>query len=316
MKKLSIILAGLLGVACLGAAGEAPSWQSDISTAATVKFESKHLRRGQAQMKETFVADICLGYKGFSDIELYVGVDGAFNLHRQKINLADMGRAVTVMYHAIEGTAIPGINPPAIPTMAQGVAAIYKVSDNFDPMHNHISPYLGITYDINDTFGVEAGYTHHSYTNVNSLLSDVLGVKKGSNEVYVGVYADVLLSPSLYCFYNFDYKEVALEGKANYYFDLSEQVLSGLGIDLGAKLGYDRTSKPYGSSIFERGDHKGYCYYGANVDLVCALNEHAKAKIGAAVEGNSAKKDAVINIFSINDKKTQIWFNASVDCAF
>jgi hypothetical protein len=232
-------------------------------------------------MDASFVPDVCIGYRGFGDFELYVGTDAAFSLKRPS-----------------------------------GVIDLMKRM-----FHENISPYVGIVYEINDTFSAEAGYTHHFYTFAPSSEAareieedeDVnLGMKKGSNEIYVGVTADVLLSPSLYCFYDFDYRELAIEGKVNYYFDLSNEVLSGLGLDLNAKIGHDRISRPYGIANFPN-DQKQYFYYGAGLDLVCNLNEHTKAKIGGAFEGNSAKKDAWLNA---NRKKNSVWLNASIDCSF
>ncbi|MDR1401918.1 MAG: hypothetical protein LBI81_03125 [Puniceicoccales bacterium] len=299
MKKLSIMFAALLGVACLGAADASASWQSDISVDASAKFESKHVFRGRQQMKEAFVTDLCIGYKGFSDIELYLGADAAFGLHSYR----------------------------KVPDLAGGVLAIadMEAASNMGflrHLNENLSPYIGIVYEIDDTFSIEGGYTHHFYVSRSFITTLAEVTEKGSDEIYAGVCADILLSPSAYCFYDFSRREFALEGKVGYYFDLSEQVLSGLGIDLGAKLGYDRTVKPYGAkeqieTIFPSESKKGYWYYGITADLVCALGEHAKTKIGAAVEGNSAKGDSWVNNGGIDgSKRTSVWFNASVDCSF
>ncbi|MDR2779307.1 MAG: hypothetical protein LBB16_03440 [Puniceicoccales bacterium] len=183
----------------------------------------------------------------------------------------------------------------------------------------HISPYLGALWDVTEVFTLEAGYKHHFYTTMGKQYTtgEPVDIKRCSNEIYAGVTADVLLEPSLYCFYDFDRKEVAIEGRVGYNFDLSQYSISGLGINLGAKLGYDYANKPYGYNIDVSSEgKKNYCYYGVNADLVYELNNNAKAKFGLAYEGNSAKKESWVNNILTRGHKNSLWLNASVDCAF
>jgi opacity protein-like surface antigen len=183
---------------------------------------------------------------------------------------------------------------------------------------SQVSPYLGVSYAVTDQYMVDAGFKYHFYT---SMLKEV--AKRNSSEIYGGVIADILLEPSLYCFYDFDRREFAIEGRAGYFFDLSD-TFSGLGLHLGAKLGFDQANKPYALKLKEEDvegfGKKRYCYYGINADLLYELNSNAKAKIGIAYEGNSAKKDSWVNGCidheSFPGHKNSFWFNASVDCSF
>jgi hypothetical protein len=184
-------------------------------------------------------------------------------------------------------------------------------------VHNPVSPYIGLTYDVTDMFTVDGGYMHRFYTGAKR--GDRIG-KRNSNEIFLGVMADVIASPSLYCFYNFDHREFAVEGAVNHSFDLSQQVAPGLGIDVGAKIGFDTSSRPYGltyKKLYANGKKigkDGYCYYGLNADLVYGLGGEASAKVGVAFSGNLAKKQAWPNINSKG--KEHVWFNAAVDCSF
>jgi hypothetical protein len=122
-----------------------------------------------------------------------------------------------------------------------------------------------------------------------------------------------MLSPSLYCYYDFGRKEIAMEGKITHTFDLSQSLIHGVTLECGAKAGYDHMSRLWGRPYDSSYGKKSYCYYGANADLVYGLGEHVKAKVGVAYEGNSAKK---VHVLNVEGKKNSIWFNASVDCSF
>ena len=174
-----------------------------------------------------------------------------------------------------------------------------------DAGSNDVAPYVGCMYDINDMFTVDAGYTHHFYNED--------GESYDGSELYLGMLADIMFSPSVYAEYNFKTEEFNLVGTVGYNFDLSQYAISCLGIDLGAKLGYDRCNKPGGIDYNAQMGKKDYMYYGLNADLIYSITDSAKARAGVAYEGNSAKKATWVNG---NHARNIIWFNASVDCAF
>ncbi|MDR2737470.1 MAG: hypothetical protein LBB18_00820 [Puniceicoccales bacterium] len=192
---------------------------------------------------------------------------------------------------------------------------------------NRIAPYIGITYDATDIFKLDAGYTHNFHTSLrtnNIVGADKFptGYRRNTSEFYAGVVADVLMTPSLYIFYDVGRKEFALEGKVGYTFDLSQYAVQGLSVDLGAKLGYDTARRPYGA-VYQSVLHgkKSYFYYGVSADIVYGITSNAKAKIGVYYEGNSAKRPPDVTwVYSSYEKtgyhKNIVWFNASIDCSF
>ena len=188
--------------------------------------------------------------------------------------------------------------------------------------------YVGMTYSINEMFTVDAGYAHYFYTDAKDLKIKSASIKRDANEIYVGVMADVIASPSLYAFYDFDCREVAVEGKVGYTLDLGQFGLNNFAADFSAKVGYDYAKRPFGIKDLRQAGHytdakgdKGYVYYGAGADLVYSITENAKIRTGVAYEGNSAKKDSFVNRLAGFDKKgnghpNMVFFRSSVDCAF
>ncbi|MDR2628468.1 MAG: hypothetical protein LBC30_00500 [Puniceicoccales bacterium] len=188
---------------------------------------------------------------------------------------------------------------------------------------NRISPNIGVSWDVAEIFTLDGGYKHHFHTAMPKEVKkgdELVSGKRDSGEIYGGVIVDVLLEPSLYCFYDFGRKEFAIEGRVLYNVDLSQYAFSGLGIDLGAKVGFDHSSKPNGLSYIETLGKKSYSYYGVNADLIYELSNNAKAKFGLAYEGNSAEQQSWVN--GVQDRgvipgyRNSLWINASVDCSF
>lgn len=191
----------------------------------------------------------------------------------------------------------------------EGLSALHRVSSH-----------VGVLWDATEMFTLDGGYRHSFFPAMPKAI-DNTKVPCNFNEIYGGVIVDVLLEPSLYCFYDFDCKEVAIEGRVSYNVDLAQYVVSGLEIDLGAKVGFDQSSKPYGLPYnIEKSGKKSYSYYGVNADLVYELNSNARAKVGFSYEGNSAEKKSWVN-GAIDDgimpgHRNSLWINASIDCSF
>jgi hypothetical protein len=173
---------------------------------------------------------------------------------------------------------------------------------------SRVNPTFGVSYDVSDTFTLDAGYVHHLYTSVKKADQQ----RRNGSEIYGGVIADVLLTPSLYFFYDFSRREVAIEGNVGYTLDLSKYSCPGFSLELGAKLGFDSAKRPSGNDYVPAFKKKGYCYYGASADLVYEVNSHAEVKIGVAYVGNSAKSDSWAGVMGRN----MVWFSTSIDCSF
>ena len=203
---------------------------------------------------------------------------------------------------------------------------------------SRISPYIGVEYKFNDMFALDVGYQHSFYTKklskeYKNIWKDFYGKepKRDTNEIYVGALIDyaindsIKLDPSLYATYGFENKEINVEGRVSCNFDLSDKLAPGVGINVGAKFGFDHAKKFWKTKI-RRYDiipnvlvidlgKKSYWYYGANADLVYSFNEKVRAKAGVEYVGNSAKKKSWVNLLG-DAHKNMVWFNAGLDCAF
>jgi hypothetical protein len=289
MKKITAVAGGMLIAGCLGAF-EPPAFTLDTN----VKFSSEHTFRGSRQTKKAFLPSAEIGLPVLEKGRLYLGVD-----------------------------AVLGLAAPA--TISRSIEF---------GCANELRSYAGFSYGVTDIFTLDIGFIHRCYTNLPQESRDHLGLKRNAEEVYAGVMADVLLSPSVYLFYCPTWKSFALEGRVAYSYDLSQFLVNGFAVEFGAKLGYDNTERPFGfrhvnlpaepteddiagaariKSEFER--KKAAVYYGLNADLVYSFNEHAKARIGVEVAGNSADKKHWRNGLGLLPKNS-LWLNASVGCSF
>ncbi|MDR2628857.1 MAG: hypothetical protein LBC30_02620 [Puniceicoccales bacterium] len=180
---------------------------------------------------------------------------------------------------------------------------------------DNISPCVGILFNVFDKVTLDAGYEYHLYTAIPLIAPDgkPLGMRRHSQEVHLGIILDTFMKLSLDSFYDFERREVAVEGMGVYSFKLPF-LFSGLSIDIWAKVGYDYTSNPLGITRVDIRIPKGcYYYYAAGADLAYRFN-HARVKVGVSYEGNFAKEDFWINKYATTDGNIVI--SASVNCLF
>ncbi|MDR1595631.1 MAG: hypothetical protein LBR91_01750 [Puniceicoccales bacterium] len=170
--------------------------------------------------------------------------------------------------------------------------------------YGRVSPCIGFTYEATDMLTLEAGYTRYFYLSGDK--------QKHSNEIYGGVTANVLLSPAVYSFYDFNNEDFSIETKVSHKFDLGDIVAPGVGVRIGAKVGYERARKCSGECIADH-EKRDFFYYGATADIVYDINSNATARVGVAYEGNSANKNSWVNS---GTTKNFTWMNASIDCSF
>ncbi|MDR1432850.1 MAG: hypothetical protein LBI61_00720 [Puniceicoccales bacterium] len=260
-----------------------------------VGYESEHMNRGRPEMRKSIFAEIELGLALSDVLTTYVGI---------------------------------------APVVAAGLG---PASDGRD----EVKPYVGLCYDATDTIKLDAGYAHHFYVAKRDSVGGgggggqviVEGVgnlteqdKYGSSgEIYGGISADVLLSPSIYCFYDFTKREFAIEGNVSHIFDLSDRLLDGLGLKISGKLGYDKPKKLFGirksiDNFFDPNvrafSAKGYAYYGIGADLILSINGNVEASVGVAYEGNSAGKNDAPNAYVNGKRRDAIIFRGGVSCSF
>jgi len=299
MKKGLAIAAGVLSL-CALCADDDSDWASDTSGGASLDFQTEYAYRGRQNGKMAIVPELWIGYNATDEFQIYAGLDGVFNMKKKIISEIAGEDILTWKYF------------------------------------NRICPYAGVEYKFNDMVALDAGYQHSFYTKKLSRdLKEGWGdafddqrPKRDTNEIYVGALIDyaiidsIKLDPSLYVTYGFENKEINVEGRVSCNFDLSDKVAPGVGIDVGAKLGFDHAKKFWKTKIGEYHEmedidfgKKRYWYYGANADLVYSFNEKIRARAGVEYVGNSAKKKSWVNSFG-NTHKNMVWFNAGLDCAF
>ncbi|MDR2776695.1 MAG: hypothetical protein LBB17_01450 [Puniceicoccales bacterium] len=170
--------------------------------------------------------------------------------------------------------------------------------------YGRVAPCLGILYTVTDVFTIDTGYTRYFYTFASG------DEQKYSNEIYGGIGVNIFLSPSLHAFYDFDNEDFSLKAKVMYEIDLGKRLMQGLGIEVSGDVGYETAKKSNGQWI--EGEKRDFFFYGAGVDLAYTINKKAKAKVGGAWEGNSAKTHTWVN----DVHRNFIWINASVECSF
>ncbi|MDR3274111.1 MAG: hypothetical protein LBS87_02140 [Puniceicoccales bacterium] len=189
-----------------------------------------------------------------------------------------------------------------------GVIAVLGLDS--EKASNEISPYIGMLYLATDKFTLDAGCSHTFNTNFQEECKRD-HIKRDTTEIYCGISANVLLSPSLYVFYDLDAEDLDFESFISHTIDLA----NNFALELGAKLGYRRANKPGACEKYDEAmGSKDYFYGGTTADLVYGLNEYSKLRVGAEFACNSAKRDAWAN--ANGGHKSLLWFNASANFSF
>jgi uncharacterized protein (TIGR02001 family) len=140
-----------------------------------------------------------------------------------------------------------------------GVWASNAVSNTDDL--SEVDLYAGYGLAIDDTFSVDAGLTRYTYEGGSAI---------DTTEAFVGATADVLLSPSLYVYYDFDLDNTTVEASVGYSFPIDAINTS---LDLSGKLGY----VTLGDAI---GGNDDYTYYSVGVSVPYKLSETATLTAG------------------------------------
>jgi len=168
---------------------------------------------------------------------------------------------------------------------------------------NEIDLYIGYAYPVTDMFTVDVGAIYYYYPDTTAALDR-------EREIYVGVSADVMLSPAVYAFWDFDQEGYTLEGSIGYTFDLEETAgVAGVALELGGYLGYtDLDDVNGGQGATEVGN--GYGYVGGSADLTYALNEMTSAGLGLRVAHNTDDNEAA----GVPD--TNFWWGASLSFSY
>ncbi|OHE71220.1 MAG: hypothetical protein A2007_05075 [Verrucomicrobia bacterium GWC2_42_7] len=162
-------------------------------------------------------------------------------------------------------------------------------------------PYFGYQHNLGEVFYADFGYIYNWKVNPPA---SVLG---HSNEVYVGVSGDVMLTPKVYGYYDLDKRQWTLESAIGYSFDLNELGAPNTSLDVGLLVGILRAKSAYGPL---RPRRNGYAYFGTTADIVYHFNDVFCFKIGIRYAANNDKPTGVAN--DIGHHKKMFWYGTGL----
>lgn len=154
--------------------------------------------------------------------------------------------------------------------------------------------YAGYNLAINETFSADLGVTRYTYDGSSSL---------DTTEAFVGLKADVVLSPSVYYYYDFDQEISSYVGSIGHSFPIAQ---IGVSLDLSATVGF--VQRP--DSI--NGD---YTYWGVGAAVPYKLSE--TAKLTAAVNYTSVDTKSPGDDFGVDSNaQDQVVFSLGLSVGF
>jgi len=300
-------------IATLAAAGAATAsyadFLSDLSISGTFDFETQYVFRASKLASQSFQPSVEFGYPVIGG-DLYAGV----------------------------WTNQPIANAQAPTGLPGQIAQI--------PQGNEIDFYAGYAYPVTDIFTLDLGATYYWYPEAASGIGAPFfppfptggGAINHTTEVYFGVSADVLLSPAVYFYYDFDLEQTLIEFSIGYSLDLGEYLgAEGLSFDTGAYLGILNTGDTSGGAATNfilnplpgggSGYENGYTYGGVTGDLVYAFNENVSGSIGVrwSINNDGDQGGAVVNAAGVPigsgpanvlGTESQVWFGATLGFAY
>lgn len=148
------------------------------------------------------------------------------------------------------------IQPSIEATYADFYAGAWHTDELSNTNGNETDLYAGYGYKLNDKVSFDVGVTRYTYSG---------GSNGDTTEAYVGVKGNVLLSPTLYYYHDFDQEVNTLEASIGYSFPVDAIKAS---VDLSAKLG--NVSAP----------GEDYTYAVAGVAVPYKLSETATLTVG------------------------------------
>jgi hypothetical protein len=261
-------------------------------------------------------------------------------VHRgRKLGQAVFSSHGAVSYELPCGTLYVGFRAKTEPDRAKTSGAKIELMLNrqFEASFGVLAPYIRYERKINDTFSATVGYMHYYYPNMRELNNAVydasakkmkLGLDDHTNEVFAGLWANVIFRPTIYAFYNFDCDEFMATAHAFLKRDLCKAGSSYILVD--TFIGFDHATKPYGitwANVFWNKNpvwgtingRKGYVFGGVKTNLVHAISERAKLKLGVNFEANGNGGMSWTNFTgwgSHRGVKRMLWYNMAFDYSF
>jgi uncharacterized protein (TIGR02001 family) len=152
-----------------------------------------------------------------------------------------------------------------------------------DAFDSETDLYAGYGFDVSDTISLDALVTRYTYNG---------GSAGDSTEIGLGASVDVLLTPTVYAYYDFDLETFTVEGSVGYSFPIEAANLS---IDLSGKIGYVKADD------VPAGVTDDYTYFVAGVAVPYALAENATLSVGVDYVYNTEEEIAGFNSSNDND---------------
>lgn len=160
-------------------------------------------------------------------------------------------------------------------------AGIWTAQPLTSSQDNEIDVYAGYGFAASDLVSIDFGGTVYYYPEIGS-------GDETTFEAYVGAAFDVMLSPAVYVYYDFDLEVLTIEGSIGYSVPLSD-VSS---FDLGGYLG-----------LIEPDEGDSQYYVGATADIAYSFTESTSGSIG-------------IRVSDLEDGGSEFYWGASFSAGF
>lgn len=204
-----------------------------------------------------------------------------------------------------------------------GLWTSMPIADGFPSNQgNEVDPYFGYAYPVTDMFTVDGGFTYYWYpSSIYIAPATVNGAIDRTREFYLGVSADVMLSPAAYVYYDIDLEQWVIEGSIGYDFDLEESMgITSTILSLGAYVGNVSTGNQNAGQtppVPGVGDpENGYAYYGINADLIYSLSENVDFGLGVRLSGNNDGDTGNSVNGGPGSSDTFFWWGANVNMSY
>ena len=174
--------------------------------------------------------------------------------------------------------------------------------------NNEIDLYAGYSTNLTEMFKIDLGATRYFYDE-NNAIGD-LNDEDNTVEFYVGVSADMFLSPSLYVYRDFSSEIYTVEAKFGHSIDL----ISNVSLDLGANVGWAQSDDQAIDVKFGSEGKDTYTFWGATADVTYSFTEKTNASIGVRYAGSTV--DGIGNGDDTDFDKNGVWFGCSFSTSF
>lgn len=194
--------------------------------------------------------------------------------------------------------ASDSIQPSVEATYADFYVGAWHSDDVKNNVGSETDLYAGYGYKLNDKVSFDAGVTRYTYDGGNEF---------DSTEVYVGVKGNVILTPSLYYYYDFDRNSNTVEVSIGHSFPIDVIKAS---LDLSAKAGY---ASKGGENVnaYSNGD---YTYYVVGASIPYKLSETATLTVGVDYIYNDTASDSGFS--AKGDDNDQVVYKAGISIGF